>query len=285
VIGNGYGSRIAFAGAARVPYTSGDDPRQDILVPGNFLYDFCHLRSELNTAGTPQTALTRNQQLQAAVPFLPEFVGSAGARTAQRWSGLPKLTLHAFRGANPDPALRSVNLTWVIPKPLEVTEGTGRQTESVLDTLYLCQALKPDPDHVLVPPSDGFPNAVDYHGSEHGEVVWFGFPLYYFERAQARQVVATVCACSASRRCRRACGRDWGAAPRMPPWRTPGGWPVAARTRLKGGRDDDGGAAGSLPRPRRGCGSRPIRHDSSDFGCPAARPPAVRPQDLRGPAA
>ena len=191
-IANGYWSRIAFSGAPRVPYTSGDDPRVDILIPGDFLYDFCHLRSQLSTAGTFQTALTQDQQLQYATPFLPEFVGSRAERSAQRWNGLPRLTLSAFRGASPDPATRSVNLTWVISAPLSIVEGTGRNSYSVLDTLYLCGARRPDPDHVLVPPSDGFPNAVDYHGSEHGEVVWFGFPLYYFERSQARQVVATV---------------------------------------------------------------------------------------------
>jgi hypothetical protein len=204
-IANGYYTRIA-TGAPRLPYTSGDDPRNDILVPGNFLYDFCHLRSELNTAGTPVVTLTRDQQLQGAIPYLPEFagpvvggdrshdprIGPGAARTALRWSGLPRLTLASYRSANPDPAQRSINLTWVITKPLFVTEGSGNRTESVLDTLYLCQARVFDPDHVAVPPSDGFPNAVDYHGSEHGEVVWFGFPLYYFERDQARQVVQAV---------------------------------------------------------------------------------------------
>ena len=40
--------------------------------------------------------------------------------------------------------------------------------------------------------ADGRPNAVDYYGSQHGEVVWFGFPLYYFEPAQARLVTQTV---------------------------------------------------------------------------------------------
>lgn len=209
-IANGYFSRISNQGSPRLPYTSGDDPRTNILREGNFLYDFCHLRSELNTAGTNVTSLTLNQQLQAAIPYLPEFatvppgsppppdrtldprIGPSAARTALRWSGLPRLTLSAFRGANVNPAQRSVNLTFVITQPMFVTEGTGAAFRSVVDTLYLCQARTYDPNHVQVPPSDGFPNAIDYYGDDSGEVVWFGFPLYYFEQDQARQVAQIV---------------------------------------------------------------------------------------------
>ncbi len=205
-IANGYWSRIVFSGAPRLPYTTGADPRQNILIPGDFLYDFCHLRSELNVAGNSQTTLTKDMQLLSAIPYLPEFAGPAsdadrthdprigpGAeRTALRWSGLPRLTAATYRSASPNPTDRSNSLTWVITQPLSVTEGTGRRTESVLDTLYLCQARAFDPEHLRSPASDGFPNAVAYHGSEHGEVVWFGFPLYRFELEQARQVVRVV---------------------------------------------------------------------------------------------
>ena len=207
-IANGYWSRIAASGAARLPYTAGETSA-DILKLGNFLFDFCHMQSQLNTAGTPQTQLTLNQQLQACIPYLPQFatdppgsppppdrsldprinpgVGSAG-RTALLWNDLPRLTLAPFRGANGNPALRSVNLTWVITQPMFVTEADT----AVLDTLYLCQARLYDPNHVQVPASDGDPNAVYYYGREHGKLVWFGFPLYYFELDQARQVTAIV---------------------------------------------------------------------------------------------
>ncbi len=207
-IANGYFSRFG-VGSPRLPYTSGEDPRTNILREGNFLYDFAHLRSELNTAGSPVTSLTLNQQLQAAIPYLPEFacppgtqpppertcdprIGPSAAKTALRWAGLPRLTLAAFRGANDIPKLRSINLTWVITKPLFITEGTGAAFRSVVDTLYLCQARTYDPNRIQIPPSDGFPNAIDYYGSEHGEVVWFGFPLYHFELSQARQVARIV---------------------------------------------------------------------------------------------
>jgi hypothetical protein len=64
-----------------------------------------------------------------------------------------------------------------------------------MDTLYLLQARNYTGNGASGTNgsfSDGMPNALHYHGSEHGEVVWFGFPLYYFELDQARQAVATV---------------------------------------------------------------------------------------------
>jgi hypothetical protein len=207
-IANGYYSRIS-GNVPHYPYESGDDVRNDILRPGNFLYDFCHLRSELNQAGNG-TLATANIPLHGCLPYLPQYalaagqppppdrsldprVGPSAQRTlAQGWGGLPRLTLAAYRTAPADPSLRSVAKTNVITQPLFVTEGTGAALQSVADTLYLCQALQYDPNDVNVPASDGLPNAIDYHGSEHGEVVWFGFPLYVFEPDQARQCAHTV---------------------------------------------------------------------------------------------
>jgi hypothetical protein len=119
-------------------------------------------------------------------------VGPSSAKTAIRWSGLPRLTLAAFRGANVDPTQRGEDQTFVITKPNFITEGSGANVRSVMDTLYLCQAITYDPGDVRVPASDGRPNAVDYYGSDHGEVVWFGFPLYDFELDQARTVTSIV---------------------------------------------------------------------------------------------
>ena len=205
-IANGYWSRFSNNAAARIPYTSGET-NADILKLGNFLYDFPHLRSQLITGGLASSpALTQNQQLRACIPYLPQFAGPAtntdrshdprigpsAARNLPQWDGLPQLTLAAFRGANVDPNLRSVSLTWCINQPLFVTEGTGQDFQSTLDTLYLFQARTLDLNHVQVPPSDGFPNAVYYHGADSGPVVWFGFPLYYFELDQARACAEVV---------------------------------------------------------------------------------------------
>ena len=62
---------------------------------------------------------------------------------------------------------------------------------AVLDTLYLLQAR----DYSGVDSgalSDGRPNAIHYYGSEHGEVVWFGFPLHSFHHDEARAAVRSV---------------------------------------------------------------------------------------------
>jgi len=208
-IAGGYYSRIVATGTPRLPLTSGVDPRADLLVPGDFLYDFCHLRSELNVPDPAFNSFTSGAALKACLPYLPQYalapgeavpadrskdprVGPSAARTAVRWSGLPRLTLAATRTANADPTRRIERQTWAITKPLEVTEGSGAATQSVMDTLYLYQSITYDPNDVQLPVADGLPNAVDYHGSEHGEVVWFGFPLYDFELDQARQLTSLV---------------------------------------------------------------------------------------------
>ena len=201
-IGNGF-----FAGnnlsVPFIPYVSTPSiSRQYVLRPGCFLYDFMHLRSELNTAGTVSVQFTRNEQIIGAIPYLPEFagagsstdrshdprIGPSAARNAPLWEGLPRFSMANYRGAPADPAQRSINLTWYVSKPLKILEGE----ESALDTLYLLQARGYTGSGGNASLSDGMPNATYYHGSEHGPVVWFGFPLYYFERDQGRQAVATV---------------------------------------------------------------------------------------------
>ena len=183
-----------------IPYISTPSPaRHYVLRPGCFLYDFLHIRSELNTAGTVSTQFTRNEQIKGAIPYLPEFagpasdtnrshdprIGPAAARNVPRWSGLPRFTIANYRGVAADP---SINLTWYISKPLTVIE----HEESAVDTLYLLQARGYTGNGGNASASDGMPNAIYYHGSEHGPIVWFGFPMYFFERDQARQAVGTV---------------------------------------------------------------------------------------------
>ncbi|MEO6461527.1 MAG: hypothetical protein ABIP29_00445 [Candidatus Eisenbacteria bacterium] len=183
-IANGYWSRYSFGGAPPpLPYTSGDDPRQHVLVPGNFLYDFVHLRSELTVGGGSTFPAT---QLVACQPFLPASfpLEPGAARTALRWPDLPRLTIAAYRGAAPQPGLLR---TFVIHAPLVVAD---------LDTLYTYEARVPDPGHVYAPGDvDGYPNAIHYDGTDNGpgsQLVWFGFPLHYFDREQVRDVVGAV---------------------------------------------------------------------------------------------
>jgi hypothetical protein len=215
-IANGYWSRFS-GGAAQLPYTSGEN-RTDILKEGDFLYDFIHIRSQLNLAGSATgTNFTLNSQLKAAIPYLPQYAlqpSDAGVpppdrsrdprvlpsaeRNQLRWGTgnpygpLPRLTLSAFRSANVNPDLRSINFTWVVTQPLFITEGTGDAFHSSLDTLYLCQARLYDPNRTSVPVSDGLPDALYYTGRDNGDLVWFGFAPYFFELDQMRQVARCV---------------------------------------------------------------------------------------------
>jgi hypothetical protein len=88
----------------------------------------------------------------------------------------------AYRTASPDPALRNITHGWHVASPLRITESGF----PVVDTLYLFQAQALDLTNAG---SDGKPNALHYRGSEHGEVVWLGFPLHFFEVDQARALV------------------------------------------------------------------------------------------------
>ncbi len=213
---NGYFSR--FGNPPAPPYNAGENQRTDVLFPGNFLYDFVHIRSQLTVAGGSNTSLTSNSQLRGAIPFLNRFKGPAtnidrshdprifgypargplpaiGAdRTEQNWDDLPLLSLAAYRSANANVALRSFNYTWAITQALQITDNAPNFFP-VMDTLYLLQARFYDPNGTQNPRVDGFPNALHYYGNENGpgsELVWFGFPLYIFEKEQARQVVRSV---------------------------------------------------------------------------------------------
>src|SRR5262249_28292466 len=111
---------------------------------------------------------------------------------ADGWGALPRLTLAAYRTAATVPDQRVFRFSNAISQPMSVIEGSGPGARSVVDTLYLNQAATYDPDQTTRPDTDARPNAIDCHASGQGEVVWFGFPLYVFERDQARQVAYTV---------------------------------------------------------------------------------------------
>ena len=191
-----------FGGFVQTPYSSSPSPpRSYVLRPGCFLYDFMHLRSELFTAGTPATQFTRGEQLRGAIPYLPRFrgpasdtdrthdprIGPTAERNVARWDDLPLLPLTTYRGANPDPALRSLNQTWYVSKPLQVVEDGV----PALDTLYLVQARDYSGDGRGAA-SDGMPDGVFYHGKDNPEIVWLGFPLTDFEPDASRAVVRAV---------------------------------------------------------------------------------------------
>ncbi|MEO6461525.1 MAG: hypothetical protein ABIP29_00435, partial [Candidatus Eisenbacteria bacterium] len=149
-------------------------------------------------------------QLVSCIPYLPEFAGpatnddrthdpridprdGAGAwRTKQSWPALPRLTISPYRGAIAAPG---INGTWMIKEALQITGGAPDFLPT-LDTLYLSQARQLDLNHIYEPNAgDGYPNAIHYHGTDNGpgsELVWFGFPIHFFERSQVKTVVDEV---------------------------------------------------------------------------------------------
>lgn len=187
----GEGAVVAIAGGywgsnrtpPTIPYTA-----TNVLRPGSFLYDFLRMRSSLTT-----TSLLP-ERLQGAIPYLPEFrgpatptdrshdprIGPGAERTAARWSGLPRLTMANWRGGPADPAQRSVPWCWNVAAPLHQPD---------LDTLYLFQAQTLN---TTAGASDGRPTGLHVYTPGQGQIVWLGFPLYYFEPAQARALVRTV---------------------------------------------------------------------------------------------
>jgi hypothetical protein len=102
------------------------------------------------------------------------------------------MVIGGYRDQSPIPNDRRYWPTWVVTQPLFITEGVGPNTVQVLDTLYICGAHTYDANRTRIPPSDGFPNALYYHGTQHGPLVWFGFPMHYFEPDVARQTTRVV---------------------------------------------------------------------------------------------
>lgn len=208
-IANGFVSRIPGANA-QVPWSSGEDPQEDILQLGNFLYDFIHLRSEVSTAGTSNTTSTFRQQMHSAIPYLPSYrcvtpppnntqgrtcdprIGPTAERNVADWGDLKQLVIGGYRGEAPIANDRRYWPTYIITQPNFITETIGGQAVPVLDTLFINGANFYDANRTRIPPSDGFPNAVYYRGSDHGKLVWFGFPMHFFPLEDARLTTRIV---------------------------------------------------------------------------------------------
>ena len=146
--------------------------------------------------------------MHSAIPYLPNFrctsppprlgrtcdprIGPTAERVAVDWGDLPQLVIGGFRDQAPIENDRRYWPTYVITQPLFITEGVGTATIPVFDTLFINGAHTYDANRTRIPPSDGFPNAVYYHGTQHGKLVWFGFPMHYFDRELARQTARIV---------------------------------------------------------------------------------------------
>jgi hypothetical protein len=148
------------------------------LVAGRMLFHTAHWRSEVRTR-TP-TRATKNTRLFPPGPGAPDY------------SPLPAVLLGRTLTSDPLPPLRSNNAFYatdypgeVLSQPNRIVEEVGRdedgrpQMASVLDTLYFATYGDAGPNEPIM---------TFYRGAECGSVVFSGFPIWYFQRAQAIQL-------------------------------------------------------------------------------------------------
>ncbi|MFN8587398.1 MAG: hypothetical protein U0704_06310 [Candidatus Eisenbacteria bacterium] len=149
------------------------------LAPGHFMFTFPHWRSEITLNTVVRAGRTPNLR--------GDWAG------APDYSRLPVLLAEKSTATDPLPPYRTTSDYFMrsfigeyVSKPLSVIEtddtpeGTAR---SVLDTLFTTQGGVAGP---------GWPIGTLYHGRESGPVLCTGFPLWYFQRPQAIELLDWV---------------------------------------------------------------------------------------------
>jgi len=150
------------------------------LAPGRFMYSFTHWRSETESYRSVQAR--RSSRAVGGWPGAPDY------------SQLPAMLTQKSPATDPVPPLRIASEYYAtlyfaeyLTRPnaiLEPMSGVpGDSLYSTLDTLY---------ETVSGPSGTGRPVMTHYHGSEHGPVVFSGFPLWYFRRSHAIELTDFV---------------------------------------------------------------------------------------------
>ncbi len=169
------------------------------LVPGRFMWEFAHWRSEF-TIAKPLVTFPRSLGRNEADP---------------RYAVLPSLLQLRTVATDPWPPPRPYSAVASIEylrADNQILEDIGGKSTSVLDTLYRATGsptlLDPDP----LPPN--YIVMTHYHGSESGPVTFSGFGLWDIRYSQMRPVVDFVLQ------------QLWGMTPE-----SPAAAPVSARVR------------------------------------------------------
>ena len=150
------------------------------LVPGRFMHSLTHWRSEITTYRSTQAR--RSARAVGGWPSAPDY------------SALPAVLTQKTAATDPLPPLRTAGQFYstlfyseYLSQPNTILEripgGADDSLASTLDTLY---------ETVGGLSGTGFPMMTVYHGSENGPVVFSGFPLWYFQRAQAIELTDFV---------------------------------------------------------------------------------------------
>lgn len=143
------------------------------LVAGRFMHRYAHWRSELTTYRSREAR--RSSRAIGGWPGAPDY------------SQLPASLLPKTATTDPLPPLRTSGQFHVTlfyseylsrsNSILESAPGVGSDSVvAVLDTLY---------ETVGGQSGTGYPMMTVYHGAENTQVIFSGFPLWYFRRSQA----------------------------------------------------------------------------------------------------
>jgi len=163
-----YNTRTNDAGGATVfSFSAGE------LVPGRFMYDLVHWRSEFSALYSQQMTRASTTPSWPGMPdygTLPPLLQNKTVAT----DPLPPLRFRTqfYKGYYEAEYLSKDNVIEedADPDPYVITYA------SMLDTLYV----------TLGGPGTGLPIMTYYHGNENAPLLFSGFPLWYFRRAQAQ---------------------------------------------------------------------------------------------------
>lgn len=143
------------------------------LVGGRFMHTYTHWRSEITTYRSNQAR--RSSRAVGGWPGAPDY------------TRLPATLLPKSPATDPLPPLRTSGQFYAtlfyseyLSRPNSILESAsgagGDSVVAVLDTLY---------ETVGGQSGTGHPMMTVYHGSENAQVIFSGFPIWYFRRSQA----------------------------------------------------------------------------------------------------
>ena len=213
-IANGYVTRFGNTNPAPPPYaspTGNSADRTHILWPGNFLYDYMFVRSQMDIAdqaGVGNGTGSDTDNYMDFIPYLPQFqcpgapwppdgwtgqrtatcdprVGPASAANAAVWDGLPQLHMQTEFNTWPTRPPQSI-VCYFVSNPDIITPNVGE-----LDTLYLgrakAQLIRGARDN-----PDGKPVWFHCTGLSGWELNWTSIPIWYLDRTELRSAVDKI---------------------------------------------------------------------------------------------
>ncbi len=211
-IANGYVTRFGGTNPAPPPYASGGNgpDRTHILWPGNFLYDYMMVRSQMDIADQAGAGDNQsdNDNYLDFIPYLPQFacagspwppdvttpprtdtcdprVGPAAIANVATWDGLPHLHMQTEFNNWPTSPPQSI-VSYYVSNADIITPDVAE-----LDTLYfgrckrqLIRAARDNPD--------GKPIWFHVTGLSGWELNWTTLPLWLLDRTEMRSAVDVI---------------------------------------------------------------------------------------------